>query len=287
MPYCDRCDRSFRSSHALEAHRRDSNQHHVCYQCDKDYRTYHSLRQHLSHSSMHNFCTWCDEDFDDIDDLGDHNNEEHSFCEPCELWLETPSEMLEHDKEIHNYCVECERYFGSPNALRNHLNSSKHLPKNITCPGHSCGAQFISNGALFLHLEAGVCRSGATRQALNRLIAARDTQHIITNPSRMIAGTTQTWATERAWNEDTGNYECYFCHKEYETLARLNQHLASPAHERPIYHCPKLGHGCQAKFKTMSGLCQHVENGSCGVMRFNLIQQTMNNFIGGMRRITF
>jgi hypothetical protein len=166
-----------------------------------------------------------------------------------------------------------------------HLNSSKHRPKNITCPGKGCGAQFISQSALLLHLEEGGCKSGATRHALNCLVAERDTNHFITNPNRMITGPTQTWATNRAWNGDA--FECYLCHKEYQTLVRLNQHLASPTHEQPIYHCPKLGHGCKSQFKALSALCQHIESGSCGVMRFKIVQDSINNLTRGVNRITF
>lgn len=145
---------------------------------------------------------------------------------------------------------------------------------------------FISTANLVMHLESGGCRSGATRHTVNQFVAERDTGHFITNPNRLITGPTETWATERAWNGN--NYECYFCHKEFRALTGLNQHLASPAHERMTYRCPpQLSQGCRMQFKTLSALCQHIESGSCGVIRFKVVQDNMQNLVRGMNRLTY
>ncbi|CAE6449569.1 unnamed protein product [Rhizoctonia solani] len=285
MAYCDRCDRSFSSDYAYNDHRRDSSRHYVCFPCNKDFPTRERFNQHLKQSSRHHYCFWCYEDFEDEYDLDEHDEECHEYCNSCDLWLDTTDDLVEHNKEEHYYCVECDRLFISLNNLQTHLNSSRHRPKNISCPGNGCNAQFISRSALLLHFEGGSCRSGLTRKALNRLVAERDKSNFITNPNRLITDTTETWATSRAWNGSA--YECYFCHKGFRSLAHLNQHLASPAHEQALYHCPKLGHHCQARFKTLSGLCQHIEDGSCGVMRFKVVQDNMDNLVRGMHRLTF
>ncbi|ELU45831.1 zinc-finger double-stranded RNA-binding domain-containing protein [Rhizoctonia solani AG-1 IA] len=251
MAYCDRCDRWFNSEYAYNAHRRDSSSHYMCWKCDKDFQTSTRLDQHLRQSSRHNYCTYCDEDFEDQDDLNEHYEDCHEFCHSCNM----------------------------------HRNSSIHRPRNITCPGNGRNAQFVNKSALLLHFEGGSCKSGLTRQKLNRLIAERDSSNFITNPNRLLTGSTETWATQKAWNGHA--YECYFCHKEFRSLAQLNQHLASPVHEQPLYHCPKLGHGCRAQFKTASGLCQHIEDGSCGVARFKAIQDSMEILVRGVRRIAF
>ncbi|KDN50975.1 hypothetical protein RSAG8_00604, partial [Rhizoctonia solani AG-8 WAC10335] len=287
MAYCDRCDRYFGSEYAYDAHRRDSSRHHVCFPCDKDFLTYERLDQHFIKSSRHHYCIFCREDFQDNDDLSEHYEQYHELCHPCRVWLDTPEDLAVHNQEKHPsyYCAECKRVFMNMNNLRAHLNSSAHRPKDITCPGAGCGARFISKSALLLHFEGGSCKSGLTRQSLNRLIAERDRSNFITNPNRLITGTTETWATQRAWNGYA--YECYFCHKEFRSLPQLNQHLASPVHEQPLYRCPQLGHGCQAQFRAASALCQHIENGSCGVARFKVVQDSMNNLIRGVNRLTF
>jgi len=64
------------------------------------------------------------------------------------------------------------------------------------------------------------------------------------------------------------------------SLAALNQHLKSPAHERDLYHCPK--NSCGRQYKLLSGLIQHVESETCGVMRFGVVQQQARNGIENM-----
>ncbi|CAE6523213.1 unnamed protein product [Rhizoctonia solani] len=285
MAYCDRCNRWFNSDWAYDAHRRDSSRHHVCFTCDKDFQTSERLDQHFRQSNRHYYCSFCDEHFEDDYDLSEHDDQCHEYCGSCGLWLDTTDDLVKHNKERHYYCAECDRFFINLNNLQAHLNSSKHRPKHVSCPGAGCSEKFVSRSALLLHFEAGTCKSGLTRQRLNRLIAERDTSNFITNPNRLITGTTDTWATEHAWNGYA--YECYFCHKVFRSLPQLNQHLASPAHEQTLYHCPQLGHGCQAQFKTASGLCQHIEGGSCGVMRFKVVQDNMENLVRGVNRLTF
>ena len=70
-----------------------------------------------------------------------------------------------------------------------------------------------------------------------------------------------TWATDRLWNGYA--YKCFLCNKTFYTLVRLNQHLKRPFHEDKIYRRPKSD--CRVEFVTLSGLCQHVVGGSCGV----------------------
>ncbi|CAE6439400.1 hypothetical protein ACGC1H_000781 [Rhizoctonia solani] len=286
MAYCERCNRGFGSDYAYDAHRRDSSRHYVCFPCNKDFPTYERLNQHLRQSSRHSYyCFFCDIDFEDDYDLSEHDEQYHEYCNSCDLWVDTTDDLVEHNKERHYYCVECNRFFMNMNNLQAHLNSSRHRPKNISCPGVGCGERFVSKSALLLHFEGGRCNSGLTRQSLNRLIAERDKSNFITNPNRLITGTTETWATQRAWNGSS--YECYFCHRGFLTLPQLNQHLASPAHEQALYHCPQLGHGCHSQFKTLSGLCQHIEDGSCGVAKFKVVQDNMDKLVRGMNRLTF
>ena len=144
----------------------------------------------------------------------------------------------------------------------------------------NCGRAFAQSSALVMHLESGACASGLTRRMIDALVASVDVGGVITDPTRMLeygggagsrrgkAAVTEVRATERAWNGR--EYECYLCpgYKGFKTLARLNQHLASPAHADKIYRCPPLLSGCSREFKTLSGLVQHVESERCGVRRF-------------------
>lgn len=71
-------------------------------------------------------------------------------------------------------------------------------------------------------------------------------------------------ATNRSWNGVA--FECPLCDREFTHLSQLNQHLSSPKHtkrDEKLYICKHPA--CQTKFETLSGLIQHVENGSCGM----------------------
>ncbi|KAH9168398.1 hypothetical protein EDB89DRAFT_2245230 [Lactarius sanguifluus] len=292
MAYCDWCERWFPHDRALEQHKEDSNSHWACDDCDLDFGSHDALRQHYIQSQNHHYCKECDrhfkfdesrrqhmddkhwycrehdrvfksepglhshyrqstdhhycfeceEDFDDEDELWDHLVEDHNACRDCHELFDSYSELEEHDHEVHNYCTECGRGFQNQNNLQQHLNSKLHRPSTIS----------------------GACRSGMTREQLNRLVVRADRNNYITNPARLLGGppggyeppmTTSAWVTERSWNGM--EYECFLCHSTFKTIDRLNQHLKSPAHDEKIYRCPKPD--CRVEFAALSALCQHVE----------------------------
>ncbi|KAJ1308657.1 hypothetical protein OPQ81_004351 [Rhizoctonia solani] len=154
MAYCDLCDRYFNSDYAYDNHRRGSSRHHFCVPCGRDFQTSGQLNQHLRQSSRHYYCFFCQEDFDDDYDLSEHYQERHEYCDSCELWLDTTEDLVEHKRDEHYYCVECDRLFISLNNLQNHLNSSRHCPRNLSCPGAGCNEKFITKSALLQHCEA-------------------------------------------------------------------------------------------------------------------------------------
>lgn len=192
---------------------------------------------------------------------------------------------------MHHYCQACDRFFQNDNNLQHHLRSTLHVGATVPCPGKKCNKKFVSGAALLLHLESGKCPSRITRDQVNRVAAKYDTNHVITNPARMIAyheggsGSVPTWATERSWNGSM--YECFLCHRECRTLDALNQHLASPAHEEKMYRCPRGYSGCGTEFKTLSALCQHVESEMCNIRRFNRkIQNYLTDLTSNMKMLT-
>lgn len=210
-----------------------------------------------------------------------------------EQYFDDYAELQEHDRDVHTYCTSCKRNFQSESNLRHHLNSKLHQPAKYPCPGRGCKKSFVSPAALTLHFESGTCPSRMTREQLNRLVVRADTNNYITNPSRLLTGplgwsepppTATTWATELSWNEVCDAYECFLCNATFRTLAQLNQHLSSPRHEDKIYRCPKAD--CRTEFVTLSGLCQHVEGGSCGVRMFRRVRDTMESLTRGFNALT-
>ena len=208
-----------------------------------------------------------------------------------EQYFNDYGELQEHDRDVHTYCTDCKRSFQNESNLRHHLNSKLHQPAKHHCPGRGCNKSFVSPAALTLHFESGTCPSRMMREQLNRLVVCADTNNYITNPSRLITGplgwnepppSATTWATELSRNGDV--YECFLCNATFRTLAWLNQHLQSPRHEDKIYRCPKAD--CRTEFVTLSGLCQHVEGGSCGVRMFRRVRDTMESLTRGLNMLT-
>lgn len=91
-------------------------------------------------------------------------------------------------------------------------------------------------------------------------------------------------ATERAYNNRLGVYECYICHRTFAKLNSLNQHLGSPVHQQNLYHCPGLS--CEREFTTLGGLVNHFESESCGCMRFSAVQNRVGQILDSSRMIS-
>jgi len=250
---------------------------------------------YIDHVRDWEICKFCDEDLRWTDDPLEHYEDVHHTCHLCVRHaFKTPTSLHQHFDACHHYCKPCERVFQSEQNLDAHLRSRIHQPANYKCPMVGCQQRFISAAAVVLHMESGTCTSGISRALIDRYIVQHDVRNVITNPSRLITAgqggerqlqpTPQYIATQRSWNGS--GYECYFCHKEFRYLAQLNQHLASPKHSQPeekIYRCPNRN--CGAQKSTLSGLCQHIESGSCGVNKFASVGDALDSFVSGMRRL--
>lgn len=160
------------------------------------------------------------------------------------------------------------------------MHSRTHMGSSIQCP--FCKGGFTTASGVTIHLESGRCTaSGLDRAKINNMVRRLDRHNVITRPLLTLPGCgdgVDVIATERAWNGYF--YECYLCTREFQTLRALNNHIRSPVHEQAMYRCPKAS--CGGQYKLLSGLIQHVESESCGVMRFNQVQKQARNGIQNM-----
>jgi hypothetical protein len=153
---------------------------------------------------------------------------------------------------------------------------------SIECP--FCKNAFTTASGVTIHLESGACTSGLNRTKINNPVRQLDRNNVITRPMIMMPdySSVEIMATDRAWNGY--GYQCYLCPNVFTTLHGLNSHIKSPVHEQPMYRCPKAG--CAKPFRMLSGLVQHVESETCGVMRFEQVQQQarygVQNMVGRM-----
>jgi len=120
MPYCERCDRSFRTYNDLYRHEAASSSHNICGDCQIDFPTWTGLKEHWVQSPNHSYCQRCAVHFEDDENLYAHYETEHGFCRSCRKVFEDAYGLREHYRQspLHHYCVPCNRLFQSANNLK-------------------------------------------------------------------------------------------------------------------------------------------------------------------------
>ncbi|KAF7960493.1 hypothetical protein EAE96_000173 [Botrytis aclada] len=238
-----------------------------CEPCDRYFNSENGYSQHIENSFAHR-------NFEPSDYGYSFSNAEPEFeCSGCDTWFWSSVARENHYVSQHGdrYCTPCQRMFSNENNLM------QGYP--MKCP--FCPTQYPTASALIIHLESGRCPSGSNRQRINAEIRRLDKNHVITTPLMEYNSSSSTSiATERSWNGFC--YECSMCHRGFNNLQALNGHLRSPVHDQKMYRC--LGPSCGREFIVLSGLVQHVESESCGVMRFANVQKSASGRIDKMVR---
>ncbi|KAN0100149.1 hypothetical protein V8E55_000133 [Tylopilus felleus] len=282
MELCEPCDRYFQSWSSYRQRLLNSSNHNYCGDCGRDFVSWRALEQHYIQSSRHHYCRQCGTHCEDSDDLESHCINNHFYCDMCDQFFQSAAGLREHNRQSHFYCSECDRVFRSESNLRS-VTPQLQRAKNVPCAFQyrGCTQSFVSKSAMILHLEAGSCPSGANRRMIDRWVRVNDRDNVVTVPRRLLTygdDDIECVATQRSWNGSA--YECVLCHSGFRTLDDLNRHLASPRHKEKTYRCPLTT--CLAKFSTLSGLCQHVESESCGVLRFRAVRDGMDHLLRDM-----
>ncbi|KAI3324226.1 hypothetical protein HD806DRAFT_62966 [Xylariaceae sp. AK1471] len=265
---CDTCDRVFGSWQALNqhaaalGHRRELYDPDPLYPCDRCGAVYRSEAAVNAHMRTYNHWKY--------------------RCSCCSLTGPTEAGIKQHEIEDHLWCSVCSRIFQSYNNIKMHLNSQIHRGKSVKCI--FCPLPFTTVAGLAHHLETGSCANAPSlnRDELYKAIRRHDPSGVITKKLIGWQGSTHYEATAQTWNGDY--YECYFCHREFNTLPSLNQHLQSPIHQQKLYHCPNPG--CAKEFTSLAAVCNHLESESCSFMRFQDVQGKFQGIMSGNRLIT-
>ncbi|KAI8631287.1 hypothetical protein F5Y19DRAFT_25785 [Xylariaceae sp. FL1651] len=258
--------------------------------CGKVFGSRHARYQHmnaLGHCLPTRGCDRCQAMFTNRSDAVSHMNFFNHWRHECSLCTHTRStkdDIRQHEVEAHYYCSECGREFQSLNNIKMHLNSRIHRGTNLDCP--FCKGSYTTAAGLAHHLESGSCPNAPNlnRDELYKAIRSRDPSGVITKKLIGWQGSTHYEATTQTWNGYY--YECYFCHRQFNTLPSLNQHLQSPIHQQKLYHCPNRA-GCGKEFTSLAGVSNHLESESCGFMRFESVQSNFQGIMGGNRLIGF
>jgi hypothetical protein len=208
-------------------------------------------------------------------------------CATCDNAYRTAEARNRHQQQEghykHLHCSDCDRYFQNSNNLDQHMKSRVHQGSNIVCP--FCQNTFTTASGVSHHLETASCPKARNldRNAIHQLLRQRDPNGIITE--HLLEWHTgnsidETWDPCSAYNGD--GYECYICHREFGTPHSLDQHIRSPAHQAPLYHCPNKRGKCGGKrFPTLAALFNHLESESCGYVKFSAVQKNVDGFLTG------
>ncbi|KAF5377733.1 hypothetical protein D9757_009369 [Collybiopsis confluens] len=183
------------------------------------------------------------------------------------------------------WSLETERYFEKSTRVLTfclkHSSSRVHRPRDIRCP--LCSETFKMVSAIAQHVESGACRSGVNRHTVTRVVQSLDLARPIAINRRIMGGpvprTITYSATDRAFNGTA--FECYLCHKTFNRLDALNNHLGSAAHDSKEFRCPK----CRKEYTLISALVHHIESEACGIARFDSVRNQLQGLTDGFRRM--
>ncbi|KAM3503226.1 hypothetical protein MY11210_008798 [Beauveria gryllotalpidicola] len=229
-------------------------------------------------------CQACGREFKTERAMEQHMDAKGHWPIECHLCYDTffdEEDRQQHEHVDHHYCADCDRQFQNFNNLRMHLNSNRHRGGSIACP--KCSKSFTTATGLAHHFEMNACPNATTsRDTIYRYVRSKDPNGLISKQLLEWDGPATYEATERTWNGD--GYECYLCHREFNSLHGLNQHLNSAAHQQALYHCPNRN--CH-DFKTLAAIINHLESESCGITRFDAVQRGVSQMIERGRLIAF
>ncbi|KAL4862887.1 hypothetical protein BDV12DRAFT_178208 [Aspergillus spectabilis] len=290
---CDFCDESFFCEEDYEDHLYDYDHWAQCETCTRAFYTQRSCNQHMDnvgHWASKYECEMCTKTFYTQNAANQHMNAMGHWaptfaCDSCNSMFHTQSAADQHMKasgHYRNYCKSCDRHFQNENNLRMHLTSKIHRGRQMLCP--FCKAAYTTASGLVHHLERGSCPKAPNlnRETIHRMIRERDPHGLVTNKQigwKEEENATYT-ANSHAWNGS--GYECYLCHRTFPKITSLNQHLNSSTHKQHVYHCPNAR--CERSFSTLAALFNHLESESCSFMRFEKVQKSLGDVIGGKRR---
>ncbi|KIY64141.1 hypothetical protein CYLTODRAFT_113225 [Cylindrobasidium torrendii FP15055 ss-10] len=256
-------------------------------ECGRIFATAPQLQQHMKDTGHRHEAKY-DSQFDGYDTFR---------CKRCVLYFESKADMDTHLDRMHNWCFECARGFKSTAHRDQHKDSIAHKPRTIKCA--LCPQLFKEPSSVALHVESGECTAGLDRRQVTQAVQAlkvrpsiligddsdsdenageiSDVTEIFSSATAASAITSLSYGTVTAEvaTEDAFNgisYECPTCERTFGTLASLNLHLKSAAHDSDKFKCPD----CSTQFTLLSGLIQHLESESCGAASISTVEREAN-----------
>jgi len=199
-------------------------------------------------------CRSCFKSFETSQGVAAHCKAKHS-CFDCQICdgrvFKNGWDLEKHYESAHQtaYCIPCNKHFVSEAAKQQHVRASPAHHTTLQC--NLCDERFRNEDALNQHQ-----RDEHQSSCIQCMIKFKDestlNQHLRDSleHKQVIVSTDDTF--------------CTICGRRFKEPIHLQQHDASPVHRdknTPCFACP-------SRFKTTSGLAQHVE-GDCRNLPLN------------------
>lgn len=275
---CD-CDRSFVNTHALDqhlrykTHKRKTNAH-KCRHCRQQYKTAGALAEHVREHQRPTKarCQKCSQEFKNTDALEQHMNSivHHPlgdirciFGASCGKTFSSPSALLHHLES--GACSS-----GMSRAALNEIVVAHDEDRVITRPGGILHPMLTEVNKRLESSSGSVSSSPSVSGVMIPTPSSDIVSSLALTPDSLTSRSLMSdWIA--AVSQSSKN-RCPFCaptRRPFRTKLALEDHLRSAAHSKSIFFCPTSLMTQQStkhperKFRTASGLAQHIESGAC------------------------
>ncbi|GAA5980163.1 hypothetical protein JCM10908_001556 [Rhodotorula pacifica] len=238
----------------------------VCDVCGCTFDERSDALEHLESANDHWYCRPCDRLHKSQESRRRHwaTSRKHAgrFCNYCDSLIAAGDTMNEHDEALHWPCRGCDRVFRTSEARASHGKAS-----HPWCTVHK--RAFLSQANYEAHMRSAA-HVGRTQPCPYRC------RNTFTNRSAVVlhleVGACASGVTRAKVDE--------FLRSHDHTFAGVN----GPGDGEKPYKCSNTE--CSKKFSTLSGVMQHVESGSCGVLQTRGTDSALDSLLDDLRRLT-
>ncbi|BES89179.1 Zinc finger, C2H2 type [Nesidiocoris tenuis] len=241
---CQSCSATFKSSHELEKHQRDST---ACaaHRLDDDSILSDGLNLPAVETSPHTSCPICQKTFRFAANLKTHMKSDHEGvggfpCDVCGKKLKCSSSLVYHKEVEHSndrkfVCLVCQMVFKHRRLLLKHRNARHSQNERLQCP--ECNKEFKSKSYFNVHMQS----HGSGRKF------SCDVCYQVCSHRSALQSHIRTHTGEKP-------FECHVCEKTFTQKGNLREHLRTHTGERP-FKCDR----CDRAFTTSSQRRLHLK----------------------------
>lgn len=259
-PYkCHYCPKMFAQKATLQVHERThtGERPYKCRYCVKTFAQYGTKTVHekSAHLGIRNYkCPKCPKSLSSPSALYTHkktHGDKVFRCEFCSKTFALKNYLKLHVKQVHeqnerkHVCGYCQKGFAYAGSLQVHVRTHTGERPYIC---KYCPKAFASQGNLQSHERTHTgerpypCQFCPRTFIQKSQLTAHEATHMSNKKPSMPDSTTDSLPSSVSPTEQTGNYQCTFCHKRYPYASSLYIHMRKhTGGEKPAYSCGGCG----------------------------------------------